>query len=213
MSIGIPAEAFEFYEHLAADPTKSWWDAHKGEYDTTVRAPLLALGEALADEFGTPKLFRPYRDVRFSKDKSPYKDHQGMYTELAEGVGYYLQVSATGLMAAGGWYSSGTEQVAQFRSAVGEEVPAATLRSVLDGVRAAGLEVGGEQLKSRPRGVAADHPNLDLLRYKTLYGQTSWEPRAWMEGDELLARVRQTWSALQPLCEWLAATVDGGEAS
>ena len=75
-----------------------------------------------------------------------------MYTELAEGVGYYLQVSATGLMAAGAGTPPGPSRSLQFRSAVDEEVPAATLRSVLDGVRSAGLEVGGEQLKSRPRG-------------------------------------------------------------
>ena len=74
---GIPAEAFEFYDRLAVDNTRTWWQANRGDYERFVREPLTHLVDELADEFGTPKLFRPYRDARFSKDKTPIKDHQG----------------------------------------------------------------------------------------------------------------------------------------
>jgi uncharacterized protein (DUF2461 family) len=72
---GWPVEAVEFYEGLQADNSKVYWAAHKTVYDNCVRAPMEQLLAELADEFGPGKLFRPYRDVRFSADKTPYNDH------------------------------------------------------------------------------------------------------------------------------------------
>src|SRR5690606_18448974 len=65
---GWPIEAVEFYEGLEADPTKSYWQANKAVYEQCVRTPMEALLDELADEFGRGKIFRPYRDVRFSRD-------------------------------------------------------------------------------------------------------------------------------------------------
>ena len=70
---GIPVAALDFYEDLEADNSKSFWTAHKHIYEESVRTPLEALAAELEPEFGSPKLFRPYRDVRFAKDKTPYK--------------------------------------------------------------------------------------------------------------------------------------------
>ena len=69
---GFPDEGLVFYEGLEADNSRTYWLEHRDRYESAVRAPLLALVEELAPEFGTPKVFRPYRDVRFSKDKTPY---------------------------------------------------------------------------------------------------------------------------------------------
>ncbi len=115
---GIPAEAFDFYDALRADNSKAFWAQHKADYDTYVRAPLQQLADALAGEFGHAQLFRPYRDVRFSKDKAPYKDHQGAFAAVGDAVGYYVQVSSDGLMIAGGWYSPQGQQLARYREAV-----------------------------------------------------------------------------------------------
>ena len=68
---GFPDEGLVFYEGLEADNSKTYWAQHRQVYDAHVRAPMQALVDALAPEFGTPKLFRPYRDVRFSHDKTP----------------------------------------------------------------------------------------------------------------------------------------------
>ena len=97
-SRGFPDEAFDFYEGLQADNSKAYWTAHRETYETAVRAPLVALLAALEDEFGAGHVFRPYRDVRFSKDKTPYKDHQGAFAEVGDAVGYYVQISADGLL-------------------------------------------------------------------------------------------------------------------
>ncbi|MBO0810343.1 MAG: DUF2461 family protein, partial [Actinobacteria bacterium] len=89
---GWQEEALEFYEGLAADNTKSYWTGHKAVYQEHVLRPMTELLDELAPEFGEPKIFRPYRDVRFSKDKTLYKTH------IAALVGSgYIQLSATGL--------------------------------------------------------------------------------------------------------------------
>ncbi|MEV5414538.1 DUF2461 family protein [Thermopolyspora sp. NPDC052614] len=92
---GFPDEALVFYERLEADNSKTYWTAHKHLYEEAVRAPLQALADELAGEFGAASLFRPYRDVRFDKDKSPYKTHQGAYVRVGgEGMGYRIVRSA-----------------------------------------------------------------------------------------------------------------------
>lgn len=208
---GFPAEAFEFYDALAADPTRSWWEEHKHVYQATVRGPLAALGDELADEFGEPHLYRPYRDVRFSRDKTPYKDHQGMFVELRNGLGWYLQVSAAGLMIAGGWYTSTSEQVARYRSTVGQDAGARMLTALIDGLHQTELQVDGTRLKSRPRGIAADHPHVDLLRYRTLYVHRQWSPATWMGTRAPVTRVAEQWRTMRPLLEWLAEVVGPGD--
>lgn len=210
---GIPAEAFEFYEALAADPTKTFWEAHKAAYLSDVRSPLESLGQRLRDEFGTVRLFRPYRDVRFSKDKTPYKDHQGMFAERGDGIGWYVQISATGLMVAGGWYSSSPEQVKRYRAAVSESIPAAELAALTDALAGAGMEIDGSRVATRPRGVRADHPNLEWLRYRTLYAARHWEPAGWMGKASAATKIRDQWRALTPLLEWFADVVGPGETS
>ncbi len=94
---GFPVAALDFYDDLEMDNTKSFWTAHKDTYDTAVKAPMAALVAALEPEFGKAKLFRPYRDVRFAKDKTPYKTHQGGFVQAGQGTGWYVQVGAPGV--------------------------------------------------------------------------------------------------------------------
>lgn len=104
MFSGFPVSALDFYEDLEADNSKAFWAAHKAVYDDCVRGPMLALLGELEEEFGPGKVFRPYRDVRFSKDKIPYKTHQGGYVATGPGVGFYVEINAAGLRIAGGFY-------------------------------------------------------------------------------------------------------------
>jgi uncharacterized protein (DUF2461 family) len=75
---GLDSDAVSFFAELRADNTKAWWAANKSRYDEVVRGPMEELGAELESEFGAVKIFRPYRDVRFSADKTPYKLHIGM---------------------------------------------------------------------------------------------------------------------------------------
>lgn len=203
---GIPAEAFEFYEHLASDNTKSWWNEHKHEYEQQVRQPLTLLLSELADEFGEAHLFRPYRDVRFSKDKTPIKDHQGGYIPTEDAVGYYVQVSASGLMVAGGWYAPSSTQLKRYREAI-DAGHADSLRLLLDRLDKQGWQVEGNRLKTRPKGIDPDHPDLDLLRFRMLTAERRYPAEAWMGTSKALTKVRTDWRQIRPLVEWLTDRV------
>ncbi len=199
---GIPPQAFEFYEALAAENTKAWWAAHKADYDTYVKEPLTALVDELSAEFGPAHVFRPYRDVRFAKDKTPYKDHQGAYVGAEDSIGWYVQVSRAGLMVAGGWYSADGKQVQRYRDAVDSAV-VVELEKALAVARKGGLVVGGDVMKTRPRGVAEDHPHLELMRHRTLTVEAQPGTPAWVGTRTALTKVRGYWRALTPLVEWL----------
>ncbi len=207
---GIPAEAFDFYDGLEADNSKTYWTAHKAVYDECIRGPLTDLLTDLEPEFGPGAVFRPYRDVRFSKDKRPYKDHQGAFVETADAVGYYVQLSAEGLRVAGGWYDPSGPQVARYRDIVAGP-GGVELEPIVTKVQAAGFEIGGDRLKTRPRGIDPDHPRLELLRHRSVVAGRSWPPRAWMSKPAAAERVRDAWRAMAPLVEWLAANVGPGE--
>jgi uncharacterized protein (TIGR02453 family) len=208
---GIPDEAFLFYEGLEADNSKTYFTRNKQLYENAVRAPMQALADELAEEFGEAKLFRPYRDVRYSRDKSPYKTHQGAFVSLAHGIGYYVEVNADGLFAAGGVYSTAPDQVARFRAAVDEDLTGKALEDIVEALDAAGYERAGERLKTRPRGIPEDHPRLDLLRHKSLYAGRRWEPEPWVHTAEVADRVRACWRDVAPLVGWLCDHVRGSE--
>ena len=93
---GFPVSALDFYDDLEVENTKSFWESHRTTYDEAVRAPMVALVAALEPEFGSAKVFRPYRDVRFAKDKTPYETHQGAFVQAAPSTGWYVEVSARG---------------------------------------------------------------------------------------------------------------------
>ncbi|MEZ5158200.1 MAG: DUF2461 domain-containing protein [Candidatus Nanopelagicales bacterium] len=203
---GIPAEAFEFYEHLDVDNSREFWTEHKSDYERFVRDPLRELAESLEPDFGPAKLYRPYRDMRFSRDKTPYKDHQGCLFAAENGLGWYVQVSAHGLMVAGGWYSSTGPQVKRFRQHI-SEAGAEDIRAALKGLPKAGFTIDGDQLKSRPRGIPDDHPDLDLLRHRTLHATKTWEPEAWMGTKRLRTTVHKSLEKLRPMVVTLAQIV------
>ncbi|MGW3347912.1 DUF2461 domain-containing protein [Nonomuraea rubra] len=208
---GFPDEAFLFYEGLEADNSKTYFGRHKQLYEEAVRAPMLALTDELAAEFGPAHLFRPYRDVRFSKDKAPYKTHQGAFVEALPGIGLYVEVSAEGLFVAGGVYSTASDQVARYRAAVDEDLSGKPLESITDALVADGYELLGDRLKTRPRGFEEDHPRIGLLRHRSIFAGKRFEPQGWVHTARVRGRVEHAWRAFGPLVEWLCTHVRGSE--
>ena len=204
---GFGEGAVEFYDGLLADNSKAYWTDHRATYEADVRAPMLALLTDLEPEFGPGKVFRPYRDVRFSADKTPYKTHCGGFT-----APFYVEVSSEGMLAAGGYYAMAPDQIARYRTAVDDERRGEDLRARLADALAAGLTVGGEQLKTRPRATDPDHPRLDLLRHKGLYVSRRWAPDDVLHGPRARDRVRTVWRAAVPVTEWLADHVGPTDA-
>ena len=204
---GFPADAFGFYERLEADNSRRFWDAHKAEYQRCVREPMAALAGELEAGFGPATIFRPHRDIRFSADKSPYKTYQGAFVERLAGTGFYVQVSADGMLASGGFHSHGPDQVERYRAAVDAEGTGKQLASIIAVLRQGGLAIGGDRLKTRPRGVPVDHPRLGLLRHRSLTASRDWPPGPLLHDRHALSLVRQTWTQLIPLCDWLSEHV------
>ena len=204
---GFPEQALDFYEGLEADNSKAYWTDHRGVYDSCVRAPLQALLDALGPEFGEAKLFRPYRDVRFSKDKTPYKTAAAAAIGDDVQGGLYVQLSAAGLMVAGGAHGLATDQARRLRAAVAEDRPGRALVALLDALRSQGFAVEGERLKRVPAEFGSDHPRADLLTLKTLWAHRSLEPGEWLHTAQALDVVATAWRQVQPLNDWLATHV------
>jgi uncharacterized protein (TIGR02453 family) len=204
---GFGEHAIDFYDGLEADNSKTYWEDNKHLYATDVRAPMEALLTELSPEFATETsrvtVFRPYRDVRFARDKTPYKTHCGGVVEQGRGAGaYYVEVGPAGLRVGGGCFHLESDQLARFRAAVAEDLHG--LSDIVARLRRGGWEIRGERLKTKPRGYDADHPRIDLLRHKSLYAMKVWEPDDALHERETFNRVRTAWRALRPINEWAA---------
>jgi uncharacterized protein (TIGR02453 family) len=197
---GWPEEALDFYDGLAADNSKSYWIEHKALYEDKILGPMTELTEELAAEFGEPKIFRPYRDVRFSSDKSPYKTHIGAV------IGHtgYVQLSAEGLGAGAGMWEMGSDRLVRYREAVADDKPGAELEQIIAEIEEADVTVHGHgALKSAPRGYPVDHPRIVLLRYKGLTAWKQWPVEPWLKTATAKDRIISFFRTTLPLCSWL----------
>jgi len=202
---GFPVAALDFYDDLEMDNTKSFWNAHKDVYETAVKAPMTALMRALEPEFGTAKVFRPYRDVRFAKDKTPYKNHQGAFVASGPSTGWYIQVGAPGVRVGVGFYEASSSRLTAIREAIADEKRGQQLQRILTRLLKQGWELGGETLKTAPRGYDADHPRIDLLRHKSMTLGKSYGFEPLIHTPELLDAVRADWRAATPFVRWVTA--------
>ena len=206
---GIPVAALDFYEDLEADNSKSFWMAHKHVYEHSVRAPLEALAAELAEEFGPAKLFRPYRDVRFAKDKTPYKTQQGAWFPESS---LYVAISAAGLFVAGGYWDTASDQVERMRRAAADDVAGAELERAAAAVRKAGYTINGHQLSRVPAGYPKDHPRAEWLRYKSLTAHRDFGCPDWLPTKRTMTEVAKAWRTLSPLTAWLHTQVGPSSA-
>ncbi len=202
---GFPEAALDFYDDLEMDNTKSFWEEHRATYDEAVAAPMKALVGELEPEFGPAKVFRPYRDVRFAKDKTPYKTHQGAFIPRGPSTGFYVQVGAAGVRVGVGFYEATSDRLASIRAAIDDVGHGSDLESILEALTSAGWTLGGEKLKTAPRGYDVDHPRIALLRHKSmsLGKDIGFEPV--IHSAALLDRVRDDWREATPFVDWVLA--------
>jgi uncharacterized protein (TIGR02453 family) len=197
---GWPVEAVEFYEGLEADNSKAYWQDHRAAYDRAVKAPMEELLAELAPEFGAGRVFRPYRDVRFSKDKAPYK-----LSCDARLPGGYISFSADRLFAGSGLYMPEPDQLRRFRAAVDDDTAGPELEAIVMTLRQDGYTVGAHDiLKTAPKGYPKDHPRIELLKHKGIVMSKEWPVGAWLGTNKAKERVVTCLVAARPLNDWLA---------
>jgi uncharacterized protein (TIGR02453 family) len=200
---GWQVEAVEFFEGLEADNSKAYWQRNKQVYEEAVRAPMEELLRELASTWGEGRVFRPYRDTRFSADKSPYK------TNIAAMIGEgYVQLNADALGVGSGMWEMASDQLDRYRVAVDAKASGAKLERIVVAARADGLEVAGHgELKTAPRGYPKDHPRIELLRYKGLIAWKEWPVGAWLGTAKAKDRIVEFLGLSKPLAQWLSGNV------
>lgn len=201
---GFPEAALDFYDDLEIDNSRVFWEANRDVYRDAVAAPMTALVADLEDEFGEAKVFRPYRDVRFSKDKTPYKTHQGAFVAVAPATGYYVQIGAPGVRVGAGFYHAESERLAFLRRAIDDDLHGAELEKLVESLRRRGWEVGGDRLKTAPRGWAKDHPRIELLRHRSLIVNRDYGFDEIIHSPTLVDEIRKHWRQTRPLLDWCA---------
>lgn len=205
---GWPVEAIEFYERLEDDNSKLFWTEHKQVYEECVKAPMAALLAELEPQYGAGKIFRPYRDVRFSNDKTPYKTNIAAQLEK----GGYVSLSADSFAAGTGYYMMAKDQLERFRAAIDDDTTGEQLVAIADELTSAGIEVTTrESLKTAPRDYPKDHPRIEYLRMKGLIAWREWEIGAWLDTPEPRDRVAEFLASAAPLIEWLDSNVGASE--
>ncbi len=207
---GFGADAARFFTELAEHNDRDFFHANRERFDREVAEPLAALLDTLPEEYGPFRTFRMNRDVRFSKNKSPYKtQHSAISTR--HGVDYYLHIDAQGFLAATGTYLFSRDQLERFRSAVAAEKTGRRLESIVAGLRGhRSLDVdsgGAAPLKTAPRGYPVDHPRIELLRRKGLIGSRSLTGTEVRSQAELRRCVVDTFELCRELNDWLAGHV------
>jgi len=211
-----------FFRSLARNQRREWFESHRREYEEGWLGPMKALLAEVRERIDAlfpqhplaePKVFRIYRDVRFAKDKSPYKTHIGGYVAI-EGAGQgpsvpaalYLHIGASEVFVAAGQYMMDPGQLARFREAVVDDRRGGALAAILQKLTRAGFAVGSHDVLQRvPRGLAPDHPRADLLKRKGLIVTFPDPPRDLLVAPGLVAWLVTRTKRVVPLVEWLAS--------
>jgi uncharacterized protein (TIGR02453 family) len=218
---GLSKETVRFLKGLSANNDKAWFDAHRSDYEAHYLEPAKALVEALAPRLrkidpglqALPKIngsiLRINRDVRFAKDKSPYKDHLDLWFWSGkekgwDSSGFFFRLTPSRLMLGAGMHGFVPPVLARYRAAVLDDRKGAALAKVVAKVRSLGYEVGGETYKKVPQGVPADHPRAALLKHGGL--TSGWEGKHPKElaSPAIVDFVAAHFVAVAPIHAWLA---------
>lgn len=237
---GFPAESLKFLKGLKRHNEKAWFEENRPVYERAVKQPLQRLAEELDVQFATlapefvapPKraLFRIHRDVRFSKDKSPYKTHAALWVfhrdagrgvgksvgEAHGGAGFYFHLEPGASMVAAGYWMPPRPALNIIRERLLEDHrPFAKLLTAPGFVRRFGAlsdDDPGVRLTRVPRGVDPAHPAAELLRFNSFTasrGLTDAEALS----PKLVANVMKDYAVLLPMVRWLNAALGHGAAT
>ena len=226
---GFPPAALEFLRSLGANNNKPWFDAHRGEYEAYLLEPgkdlVVDLGKKLQDQVSPQiqadprfngSIMRISRDIRFSKDKSPYKTWFGLWfweggpRRSMESPGFYFSLDGHQLILGAGKHGFDKRMLEKYRSAVVDPKTGPSLVKVVDEARAAGYDVGGKSYKQIPRGYEPKDPaTADMLLYSALHAGLSMPVPPEAHSSKFVDFCLDRFRTVAPLEQWLVKVFVG----
>lgn len=222
---GFPPQAVQFLLDLRHNNNREWFKAHKSDFDALVMAPAKSFGAALSaalqerlaaaglDQPVQHALFRIYRDIRFSADKSPYKTNLGMWfwqgeRPRMENSGFYFHLEPPQLMLAAGLHTFPPPLLKAYRNAVVSEQDGPALLQAVQRIQAAGqYNFGQKGYKRVPSGFDKDHPRASwLLNSGLTVSKEDLIPQA-LYSAGLVDFCLQEYSLMFPLHRWLVGLI------
>ena len=221
---GFPRDLPAFLTELAANNSKGWFDANRARYEASYRDPARAFVEAMeaalsalgpgfnADPRPHGSILRINRDIRFSKDKTPYNAYLRLLFwqgpgKPRESTGLFFGLAPGELFVGGGIYGFGPEQLKRYRAALANPAKARALEQAIARVDTKGHTLGEPHLKRVPKEIDPDHPQANLFLYKGLYAGVHMGVEDWLFTPACVERVMEGFAAVRPLQAWLAETV------
>lgn len=220
---GFPKSGLDFLKRLKRNNTREWFHRHKEEYEENVRFPMqcliASLREQLREEIPeldfNPKrsIFRIYRDVRFSKNKTPYKTHIAASFELKgkkksyDTPGLYVHIEPAAIFVGGGMYMPAGEQLKAIRNSIvaQPEEFLAVVESRHFTTQFGGIQ--GERLQKAPLGFPKDHPLIEYLKHKQWYVGKEWENERICFSPSFTKTVSVVLRDTMPLVRWLLSAI------
>ena len=210
----LSSDIFSFFKKLEKNNNREWFEQHKPEFkalETTVKQ----FGEALKDQLNQHdsidrfKLFRVYRDVRFSKDKTPYKTHFGLTwhrTKPEYRGGYYLHLKPNDIFLACGFWDPNPADLKRIRQEI--DMDADEYRNIINEPNFKRIwgKLQGDAVKTAPKGYAKDHPNIDLLRHKQHIFMVRYTEEDVAAAD-FLDRLDTALQAVRPFVDYMSAVL------
>lgn len=222
---GFSEKTFSFFRQLKRNNNREWFIAHKEDYNKYVLDPAVAFVETFGEALdklaggiisydtrtnGGGSIKRIYRDIRFSKDKTPYKTNLGIIFKAGSGKdtecpGYYFHMDSDQTLLYAGLYVFPKEILQKYRRAVDSSDSGVKLVKIIDKLTKTGeYIVGGDGYKKVPAGFPSDHPRAELLKYNTLYAVSMHLPKEIVCSPSLIDECLKHAKATLPLIKWLA---------
>ncbi len=217
--ICFPKESLDFLARIRKNNTKEWFEAHRSEYDKLILEPSRAIAVEMGEHLqalvptinAVPKingsLFRIYRDIRFSKDKTPIKSRIGMIFWQGRGKRmqsscFYLHFSPDELFFAAGIRGFSKESLEGYRSYIKDDNHRASLHRILEEMKAKGYELPAPRYKRLPRGFDKEMTYPELALYDAMYAYKVFSPET-ICSEEFIDEAYRVYEALLPLQQWV----------
>ncbi|MDR3626187.1 MAG: DUF2461 domain-containing protein [Ignavibacteriaceae bacterium] len=216
----FPKKTVDFLKKLSKNNNKEWFEEHRDDYNSRLLEPAFQFVTEMGDELSAivpnimavPKIdksvFRLHRDVRFSKDKSPYKTNLGIYLwegkKKMESSGFYFHIDPKGFFISSGIYMPSKEQIKIIRDAVVDPLLGNELSNVIKKVLKRGdYTLGGKTYKKIPRGYDPSSPNAEYLLYYGLYAYYESSDFSELTNKDIIDYSFKKYKDMLPLHQWL----------